>query len=264
MDLRKITAGAAAAALTLSLAAVSVSAETKAIDTEYPGDWSSSGVGITKEELTAVGGDIKIVLDVEIYDKFGLADQYLVNVIDYDNGWVSQSSMENGFVTSDTLTVKADGWICVNKADTQLEFVLDAACIDALGDDGVTFSCKNVLVKNCTWEKGDKQKALDFVSDADGKAYCFADLDGAAPAAEEEAPAETEEAPAAEEEAAPAEEEAAPAEAEEAPAAVEEAPAPAPADDTTTTPAATGNTAASAMVITMALAAAAAVAAKRK
>ncbi len=261
MDLKRFTAGAAAAALTLSLAAVSVSAESKAIDTEYPGDWSSSGVGITKEELTAVGGDIKIVLDVEIYDKFNLADQYLVNIIDYDNGWVSQSSMEKGYVTSDTMTVKADGWMCVNKADTQLEFVLDAACIDALGDDGVTFSCKNVIVKNCTWEKGEKQKALDFVSDADGKAYCFADLGAEAAPAEDEAveeaaPAEEEAA----EEAAPAEEEA-PAETE-APAAAEEAPA--PAEDTTTTPAATGNTAASALVVIMGLAAAAAVAARRK
>ena len=55
MDLKKITAGAAAAALALSMTAVGAFAETIDIDSEYPGDWSSSGIGITKEAFTAAG-----------------------------------------------------------------------------------------------------------------------------------------------------------------------------------------------------------------
>ena len=171
MNMKKITAGVAAAALALSMTAVSASAETFAVDSEYPGDWVSTGIGISKEDLKAVGGDIKITLDVEIYDPYGLADQYLVNPIDYDNGWLGQAKMEDCHITTDTLTVKSDGWICVNKADTQLEFVLDADAVDALGDTGLTFSVKSVIVKQCTYEKGEKEGEPTWVNDSDGKAY---------------------------------------------------------------------------------------------
>ena len=257
MKFSKIAAGAAAAALALSVSAASAFAETIDIDSEYPGDWTSTGIGITKEALQAVGGGVKITLDVEIYDPYGLADQYLVNAIDYDNGWVSQSTLENCHITTDTLTVKQDGWICVNKNDTQLEFVLDADAIDAMGDTGLTFSVKSVIVKKCTYEKGEKEGEPNWVNDSDGKAYCFADLDAAAPAEEETA----EEAPAEEE--SPAEEAAAEeAPAEEAPAAEEAAPA--AAETVETTPAATGNVSVYAVVTAMALSAAAAIAAKRR
>ncbi|MBQ4486469.1 MAG: hypothetical protein II936_05640 [Oscillospiraceae bacterium] len=258
MKMKKIIAGAAAAALAVSMTAFSVSAETIAIDSEYPGDWTSTGIGITKEALQAVGGDVKITLDVELYDPYGLADQYLVCPIDYDNGWLSQSKMEDCHITTDTLTIKSDGWICVNKNDTQLEFVLDADAIDAMGDTGLTFSVKSVVVKQCTYELGEKEGEPNWVDDKGGKEYCFADLDAAAPVEEEAAPEETEaaveetEAPA-EEEAAPAETEAAPAETEAAPAAAEE-----------TTPAATGNAVPSVIVTVMGLAAAAMVAARRR
>ena len=42
MKMKKIIAGAAAAALAVSMTAFSVSAETIAIDSEYPGDWTST------------------------------------------------------------------------------------------------------------------------------------------------------------------------------------------------------------------------------
>ena len=229
MGLKKIAAAFAAAALTASVCVAGVSAETVTLGTvdEYPGDWSNVGFGITKEQLKAVGGDIKITMHVEIYDKFGLADQYLINPVDYDNGWISQSSEEFNYLnpgtfTADDLTVKSDGWICVNKNDTDLTFVYSADAVDALGDTGLCFSLKSCMVTSVDYEAADaKMGDVTYVTDAEGKEHCFADLAEAAPAeeevvAEEEAPAEevveevVEEAPAAEE-AAPAVEEPAPA-----------------------------------------------------
>ncbi|MBQ8979554.1 MAG: hypothetical protein IJ080_07345 [Oscillospiraceae bacterium] len=253
MNFKKITAAVAAAALTASMCAVSAAAETVTLGTaeEYPGDWSNMGFGITKEQLKAVGGDVKITMHVEIYDKFGLADQYLINPVDYDNGWISQSSEEFNYLhpgtfTADDLTVKSDGWICVNKDDTELTFVYAADAIDALGDTGLCFSLKSCMVTSVDFEKADAKMAdIAYTTDALGKEYCFADKE-AAPT--EEAPAEeaVEEAPA--EEAAPAVEEAP---AEEAPAVVEAAPA--VVEATANTP--TGNTSTVAVLAVMAAAA---------
>lgn len=260
MDHRKICAALAAAALTASLCAVGASAETVDLGTEYPGDWSNVGFGITKEQLQAVGGDVKITLHVELYDKFGLADQYLVNPVDYDNGWISQSSEEFNFlnpqtVTSDTITVKRDGWICVNKDDTELEFVYSADAIDALGDTGLCFSLKSCMVTSVDYELADsKQADLQWVGDQEGKDYCFADLSADASAETET----VEEAPAEEVVEEPAEEVAEVV--EEAPAVVEATPTVVEATPST----ATGNTSAIAVAGIMALAAAAVASSRRK
>ncbi|MBQ8569750.1 MAG: hypothetical protein IJ446_11090 [Oscillospiraceae bacterium] len=240
MNLKKIVSAIAAGAMALTMTAFNAfAATTVEIDTESPGSWSSSGKGITKAELEAVGGDVKIVLEVETLDPYGLADQFLVNPIDYDNGWVSQTD----YITSDTIVAKTDGWICVRKSDTSLEFVLSADAIPALGDSGLCFSAQNVLVKSATYELGDKQGEVTRVDDAAGKEYCFSEA-----AAEEAAPAEEE---------APAEEAAAE---EAAPETTEEA----PASDNVTAPATTGNASAYVIVAVMAVAGAAAVASKKR
>lgn len=230
MSIKKIVAAIAAGAMALTISAVSVFAETVEIDAENPGQWSSSGKGITKEQLEAVGGDVRIVLSVETQDPYGLADQFLVNPIDYDNGWVSQTD----YCTSDTAVAKTDGWICVPQDATTIEFVLSADAIPALGDSGLCFSNCNVLIKSADYELGEPQAEMVRVSDADGKAYCFGEytVEGAAeePAAEEPAVEET---------------------------------ADVPASDDVTAPAATGNASSVAIVSVMAIAAAAAVASKK-
>ncbi len=232
MKLKKIVAAVAAAAVAVSMMAVSAFAATVEIDSEYPGSWTSSGKGIKKADLEAVGGDVKIVLTVETRNLANTADQFLVNPIDYDNGWVSQTV---DHITSDTITAKTDGWICVRESDTTLEFVLAQDAIAALGDDGLCFSVQNVIVKSADYSLADgPQGALNLVDDAAGKAYCFSSADDAAAPAEEAAAdtaAETTEAPAA---------------------------------DATTTAAATGNTAAAVIVSVMAVAGAAAVAARKR
>lgn len=230
MNFKKIAAAIAAAAVAVSMTAINAFAATVEIDSEYPGSWTSSGKGITKADLQAVGGDVKIVLTVETQNPYGLADQFLVNPIDYDNGWVSQTD----YCTSDTITAKTDGWICVRESDTTLEFVYSADAIDALGDDGLCFSVQNVLVKSADYELSDKQGEIKRVSDAEGKEYCFSE----APAAEE-----------------------APADDTPVVTLYDET---APEADTTTTSTATGNTSAAVIVSVMALAGAAAVVSKRK
>lgn len=244
MSIKKIIAAIAAGAMALTISAVGAFAETVEIDAENPGQWSSSGAGIKKADLEAVGGDVRIVLTVETQDPYGLADQFLVNPIDYDNGWKSQTD----FCTSDTAVAKTDGWICVPQDATTIEFVLSADAIPALGDDGLCFSNCNVLVKSAEYELGEAQAEMVRVSDADGKAYCFGEytVEGAAEETAEE-PAEE-----------PAEETA-----EEPAEEVVEETADAPASDDVTAPAATGNASSIAIVSVMAIAAVAAVASKK-
>ncbi len=226
MKFKKIVAAIAAAAMAVSMTAISAFAATVEIDTESPGPWSSSGKGIKKADLEAVGGDIRIVLTVEIYDPLGLGDQFLVNPIDYDNGWVSQTD----FITSDTVVAKTDGWICVPQDATTIEFVYPASAIAALGDDGLCFSSQNVIVKSAEYELASApQGEVVRVSDQEGKDYCFGKYDPRGGAAET-----TEEA------------------------------APAADDGAATTPAATGNVPAAVMVSVMAVAGTAAVAAKKR
>ena len=184
MNFKKLVSAFAAAAVSVSMLAVSAFAEVVQIDTEYPGSWTSTGRGITKEQLQAVGGDVKIVLDVETRNLANTADQFLVNPIDYDNGWKSQTVE---LVTSDTIVAKTDGWICVRESDTSLEFVLSKDAIDAMGDTGLCFSVQNVIVKSADYSLADGPQAqINFVDDKTGKEYCFSTPDAAA----EEAPAE--------------------------------------------------------------------------
>lgn len=265
MNFKKIIAAAAAGAMALTMTAISAFATTVEIDAEYPGAWTSSGAGIKKADLEAVGGDVKVVLDVETYNPYGLADQYLVNVIDYDNGWKSQV-LE--YLTSDTIVAKTDGWICVQEDATSIEFVLDAAAIPNLGDDGITFSVQNVVVKSADYSLADsKEGDLTLVDDAAGKEYCFTSVnDNAASddaasddaAADETADGETV--------INASDEDTAFAVDAEDDAAVEETTTDAPAADdaAVTAPAATGNASVAVIVSVMAIAGAAAIASKRK
>lgn len=266
MNFKKIIAAAAAGAMALTMTAISAFATTVEIDAEYPGAWTSSGAGIKKADLEAVGGDVKVVLDVETYNPYGLADQFLVNVIDYDNGWKSQV-LE--YLTSDTIVAKTDGWICVQEDATSIEFVLDAAAIPNLGDDGITFSVQNVVVKSADYSLADsKEGDLTLVDDAAGKEYCFTSVnDNAASddaAAEEDTAAE--ETADGETVINASDEDTAFAVDAADDAAVEETTTDAPAADdaAVTAPAATGNASVAVIVSVMAIAGAAAIASKRK
>lgn len=257
MNFKKFTAALAAAAMAVTMTAVSAFAATVTLDSEYVGAWGA-GACIPKTELEAIGGDVKVTLDIETRNLAGTADQFLVAPMDYDNSWTRVTDQ----LTSDTMSAKADGFIVIREHQTSVEFVITADTISSLGDSGLGFQVQNVIVKSANLEAGSPEGAYAIIDEADVQAYCF----GTGEEAAEEAPAEE----------APAEEAAEEAPAEEATeevveevvteaAPVEEAVTEAPAADTAATaPAATGNTAAATVAIVMVAAGAAALVSKRK
>lgn len=258
MNLKKLTAALAAAAMAVTMSAVSAFAATVTLDSEYVGAWGA-GACIPKTELEAIGGDVKVTLEIETRNLAGTADQFLIAPMDYDNSWTRVTDQ----LTSDTMVAKADGFIAIRENQTSVEFVITADTIATLGDSGLGFQVQNVIVKSANLEAGTPEAAYTIIDEADIQAYCFGTEDEAVaeePAAEEETSEEaTEEA---------AEEAVEEDVAEEAPVeevAVEEVVTEAPAADTVATaPAATGNTAAATVAIVMVAAGAAALISKRK
>ena len=274
MNFKKLVASVAAGATALSMTAISAFAQTIELDSEYPGAWGASTC-ISKADLQAIGGDVKITLTVT--PKTLIPDQIVLKPMDYDNSWTAVTD----YLTSDTAIRKPDGFIYVTQSQTEVEFVIPADCIETLGESGLSFQVNNVTVNSAEIEAGAPEAEMRILGDEFKVAYCMEEStyeeltagaadesaeETEAPAEEEAAEEETEEAA---EEEAPAEEEEA---SEEAPAEETEA-APAeepvsddtetPASDSATTPAATGNTAAGALAAVMAISAAAAVTVKK-
>jgi hypothetical protein len=269
MNMKKLMAAFTAAAMAVTMSAVSAFAATVTLDDGYVGSWGA-GACIPKTELEAIGGDVKVTLDIETKNLANTADQFLLAPMDYDNSWTRVTDQ----LTSDTMVAKADGFIVVKENQTSVEFVITADTISTLGDSGLGFQVQNVIVKSANLEAGAPEAAYTIIDEDKVYDYCFGTDEAAA---EDEA--------ATEEEAAPAEDEAAADEATEevvedaaadevvedaaADEAATEAPAEevvteAPAADTTTAPAATGNTAAASIAVVMVAAGAAALISKRK
>ena len=258
MKIKKIVAAIAAAAMAVSMTAVNAFAAVTF--GEYPGDWGATTV-IPKAEFAAIGGDVKVVLDVE-QKKPLIGD---VNaLLKPMNICVSWDQITFTGLTSDTAYAKGDGFIVVPKDCTTIEFVVPESVwstfVDYEGGEseqaGMAFQVCHVNIKSATLSAGAAQGEFKQVTEEESAELMKT---GSLPAAEE-APAEeaTEEAPAEEAtEEAPAEEAT-----EEAPAAEEEVEAE-PAPETSTAPAATGNAPVAAIAVVMALAGAAAVASKK-
>ena len=258
MKIKKIVAAIAAAAMAVSMTAVNAFAAVTF--GEYPGDWGATTV-IPKAEFAAIGGDVKVVLDVE-QKKPLIGD---VNaLLKPMNICVSWDQITFTGLTSDTAYAKGDGFIVVPKDCTTIEFVVPESVwstfVDYEGGEseqaGMAFQVCHVNIKSATLSAGAAQGEFKQVTEEESAELMKT---GSLPAADE-APAEeaTEEAPAEEAtEEAPAEEAT-----EEAPAAEEEVEAE-PAPETSTAPAATGNAPVAAIAVVMALAGAAAVASKK-
>ncbi len=254
MNMKKLMAAFTAAAMAVTMSAVSAFAATVTLDDGYVGSWGA-GACIPKTELEAIGGDVKVTLDIETKNLANTADQFLLAPMDYDNSWTRVTDQ----LTSDTMVAKADGFIVVKENQTSVEFVITADTISTLGDSGLGFQVQNVIVKSANLEAGAPEAAYTIIDEDKIYDYCFGTDEAAA---EDEA--------ATEEEAAPAEDEAAADETVADDAAVEEVTeaaaevTEAPAADTTTAPAATGNTAAATIAVVMVAAGAAALISKRK
>ena len=234
MKISKIFAGVAAAAVAVS--AMAVSAFAFDMNTEYTGGWSASTT-IPKAEFEAIGGDVKVVLEVERHDPPVGEGNYLLKPMNICVSWDQITDQ----LTSDTAVAKEDGFFIVGPDVTSVEFVVPEATwqsfkgyVDADGNEdesaGLAFQVNDVIIKSATLSAGSPEGEI--------KRY-----------AEDEASGIMKGEVAAETEAAPAETEAA------------ETTAAATTDDA---PAKTGNTTAAAIVTVMAVAGAAAVISKKR
>ena len=234
MKLKKIVAAVAAAAVAVSMMAVSAFAATVTLNSEYTGGWSQSAL-IPKSEFEAIGGDVKVVLEVERHDPLVGDGNYLLKAMNAAESWDEITSQ----FTSDTAIRKGDGFIVVGKDVTSVEFVVPEATWqsfhgyinDGVEDEtssGLSFQVNDVIIKSAELSAGSPEGEFTVVDEATSADI----MKNGVPAADTAAADTTTEAPA--------------------------------ADTAATTATATGNTSAAVIVSVMAVAGAAAIAAKKR
>lgn len=271
MNMKKLMAAFTAASMAVTMSAVSAFAATVTLNSEYTGAWSASAT-IPKAEFEAIGGDVKVVLEVERKDPLVGEGNYLLKPMNICVSWDAITDQ----LTSDTAVAKTDGFFVVGKDVTSVEFVVPESTwsefkgyVDDEGNEdesaGLAFQVNDVIIKSAELSSGAPEAEIKRVTEEESAEIM---KNGVAATEEEAAPAEDEAAAdeATEEvvEDAAADEtvadDAAVEEVTEAAAEVTEA----PAADTTTAPAATGNTAAASIAVVMVAAGAAALISKRK
>ena len=240
MNFKKIIASVAAAAVAVSTLAVSAFAATVTLNSEYTGGWSQSAL-IPKSEFEAIGGDVKVVLEVERHDPLVGDGNYLLKPMNAAENWDAITDQ----LTSDTAIRKSDGFIVVGKDVTSVEFVVPEATWqsfhgyinDGVEDEtssGLSFQVNDVIIKSAELSAGS----------AEGE-FTVVDEETSADIMKNGVPADT----------------AADTTADAAADTTEDAPA---ADTAATTATATGNTSAAVIVSVMAVAGAAAIVAKKR
>ncbi len=234
MNFKKIIASVAVAAVAVSTLAVSAFAATVTLNSEYTGGWSQSAL-IPKSEFEAIGGDVKVVLEVERHEPLIGDGNYLLKAMNAAESWDEITSQ----FTSDTAIRKGDGFIVVGKDVTSIEFVVPEATWqsfhgyinDGVEDEttsGLSFQVNDVIIKSAELSAGSPEGEFTVVDEATSADI----MQNGVPAADTAADTTTEEAPA--------------------------------ADTAATTATATGNTSAAVIVSVMAVAGAAAIAAKKR
>ena len=239
MNFKKIIASVAAAAVAVSTLAVSAFAATVTLNSEYTGGWSQSAL-IPKSEFEAIGGDVKVVLEVERHDPLVGDGNYLLKPMNAAESWDAITDQ----LSSDTAIRKGDGFIVVGKDVTSVEFVVPEATWqsfhgyinDGVEDEtssGLSFQVNDVIIKSAELSAGSPEGEFTVVDEATSADIMKNGVPAADTAATDDAAADT----------------------------TEEAPA---ADTAATTATATGNTSAAVIVSVMAVAGAAAIAAKKR
>lgn len=168
MNFKKIVSAVAAAAIAVSTLAVSAFASTVALNSEYTGGWSASAT-IPKSEFAAIGGDVKVVLEVERKDPLVGDGNYLLKPMNICVSWDAITDQ----LTSDTAIRKGDGFIVVGKDVTSIEFVVPESCwstfVDYEGGDGadagLAFQVNDVIIKSAELSSGSTEGAMVVVSE---------------------------------------------------------------------------------------------------
>ena len=262
MNMKKLMAAFTAASMAVTMSAVSAFAATVTLNSEYTGAWSASAT-IPKAEFEAIGGDVKVVLEVERKDPLVGEGNYLLKPMNICVSWDAITDQ----LTSDTAIAKTDGFFVVGKDVTSVEFVVPESTwsefkgyVDDEGNEdesaGLAFQVNDVIIKSAELSAGEPEAEIKRVTEEES-AEIMKNGVAVDEAVADEATEEVVEDAAADETVA---DDAAVEEVTEAAAEVTEA----PAADTTTAPAATGNTAAASIAIVMVAAGAAAVISKRK
>lgn len=230
MKIRKLIAAAAAAAVAVSMTAFNAFAATVAMDSDYPGAWGASA-GIPKTEFEAIGGDVKVVLTVEIKEPLAGEHNHLAKPMNMCASWDAITDS----LLSDTAIAKEDGFFVFADDQTTLEFVVPESVWSGLvgytednsdGSAGLYFQVNDVILKSAELSPADSTPgAITRIVEEEAKSVMDGSYAGAAAPADEAAPA---------------------------------------GDTAATTPATTGNAPVAAMVAVMAVAGAAAVAAKKR
>ena len=194
MNFKKIVSAIAAAAISVSALAFTAFAETTIqLDSDYAGNWGA-GAYIPKEELEAIGGDVKVTLKVETIEPTN-EKQFLVTPMDYKApSWPRITDR----CTSDTIVAKKDQFICLVQGETSVEFVVPADVIAGLtvedGEGGMGFQVCNVIVKSATLEPGTPEGQYRIIDEKNVIPYCFGEYEmpeeTAAPAADTDATVE--------------------------------------------------------------------------
>ncbi|MBQ5318312.1 MAG: hypothetical protein J6K17_04405 [Oscillospiraceae bacterium] len=191
MKIKKIVAAIAAAAMAVTMTAVNTFALSIG---EYPGDWGATSV-IPKAEFAAIGGDVKVVLDVEQRAPLVGDINSLLKPMNICSSW--DAITFNG-ITSDTAYAKADGFIIVPKDTTTIEFVVPESVwstfVDYEGGDseqaGLAFQVCHVNITNVTLSAGSTQGEFKLVSEEESGEYMKNGAPAAAaPEASTDAPA---------------------------------------------------------------------------
>ncbi|MBR4096669.1 MAG: hypothetical protein IKK42_05135 [Oscillospiraceae bacterium] len=189
MKIKKIVAAIAAAAMAVTMTAVNAFALSIG---EYPGDWGATSV-IPKAEFAAIGGDVKVTLDVE--HKAPLVGD-INALLKPMNICVSWDQLTWTGLTSDTAYAKGDGFIVVPKDCTTIEFVVPESVwstfVDYEGGEseqaGMAFQVCHVNIKNVTLSAGAPQGEFKQVSEEESAEL----MKNGAPAAEAAPEASTE------------------------------------------------------------------------
>ena len=193
MKLKKIVAAIAAAAMAVSMTAVNAFAGTVAFG-EYPGDWGASTT-IPKAEFAAVGGDVKVVLEVEQKAPLVGDTNSLLKPMNICANW--DAITFNG-LTSDTAYAKGDGFIVVPAGVSTIEFVVPESVWSEFvpyegeegdGSAGLAFQVCHVNIKSAELSAGSAQGEFKVVSEEESGELIKNGVAEAAPEASTEAPA---------------------------------------------------------------------------
>ncbi len=165
MKIKKIVAAIAAAAMAVTMTAVNTFALSVG---DYPGDWGATAV-IPKAEFAAIGGDVKVTLDVEHKAPLVGDINALLKPMNICVSWDAITAN----LTSDTAYAKGDGFIVVPKDVTTIEFVVPESVwstfVDYEGGDseqaGLAFQVCHVNIKNATLSAGAPEGAFKIVSE---------------------------------------------------------------------------------------------------